>query len=341
MLIEAIRWLREAGLAVAEQAGDGRRAAGPDTVLDVSVGDRSARFAVAQRQRAPYPGELSGLVSTREALSSLGEPLLTAPYISQALGASLTEAGWSWADDYGDFDLRVPGLIFRQRRALTAPAARQRSLPRGSGSFAVIRALVGSRSSEEEVGATEIAARAGVSQPRASQVLHKLRQLSLVQRTGNGRWRPDREGLLDRFLTEYPGPGGSTEYFFGLEQPAESARRIAGDTRGTQLAVSADVGPDLISPWRRPSTAIIYARRGIEPAGLELVRASGEHDANVIVRIPQDLSVFPAHPLSAVLRGTEIPLSDPVQMIWDLENLGGADRMEAAEKLRRWLLTNP
>jgi hypothetical protein len=36
-----------------------------------------------------------------------------------------------------------------------------------------------------------------------------------------------------------------------------------------------------------------------------------------------------------------VPLTDPLQQIWDLENLGGADRIEAAERMREWLLTVP
>ncbi len=53
---------------------------------------------------------------------------------------------------------------------------------------------------------------------------------------------------------------------------------------------------------------------------------------------PVDQSVFPVKELTAELKGARIPLADPVQMIWDLHDLGGADRAEAAGKLRQWLL---
>jgi len=62
------------------------------------------------------------------------------------------------------------------------------------------------------------------------------------------------------------------------------------------------------------------------------------NDANVIVRMPADRSVFPARELEGEFKGARIPLADPVQMIWDLHDLGGADRAEAAGKLRQWLL---
>jgi hypothetical protein len=34
-------------------------------------------------------------------------------------------------------------------------------------------------------------------------------------------------------------------------------------------------------------------------------------------------------------------MADPTQMIWDLQDLGGADRLDAAGELREWLLTRP
>lgn len=108
--------------------------------------------------------------------------------------------------------MQATGLVARQRRAATAPSPKQRSLPRGSGSYAIIRALVGF-SSGEEPGATALAARAGISQPRASQVLHRLHELGLVDTSGHGRWKPRREDLAYRFLAEYPGPGGAELYY--------------------------------------------------------------------------------------------------------------------------------
>jgi hypothetical protein len=255
----------------------------------------------------------------------------------------LTRDGWSWADAQGNFDLRAPGLLFRQRRTSTAPVSKRRSLPRGSGSYAVIRALVGSSGGEDSTpGATALAARAGISQPRASQILHQLHDLQLVRISGHGRWEPQREALVDRFLGEYPGPGGSEQYHYTLGSPVDvavRAGRVSSPAR--PIAVSADVGPDLIVPWRRPSLVILYARHAIDPAGLGLTDAQGRHDANVIMRNPEDRSVFPMPVLAGQVQGNEVPLADPLQQIWDLQDLGGADRVEAAGRLREWLLERP
>ena len=119
-----------------------------------------------------------------------------------------------------------------------------------------------------------LAAQVGVSQPRVSQVLHHLLDLGLVDRAGHGRWQPHREALLDRFLAEYPGPGGSEQYCYSLDPPAEvaiHAGRISA--AGRPVAVSADVGPDLIAPWRRPSVVILYVTHVMDPSALGLVDA--------------------------------------------------------------------
>ncbi len=343
MLMDAARWLRESGLTVEDLTPANGADAGVDAILEVKTGDRGARFAVQAKSRAPYPHELERLKQSWHGLAAHGHPLIVAPYISEPLGSILTRDGWSWADAQGDFDLRAPGLLFRQRRTSTPPAPKRMTLPRGSGSFAVVRALVGfSGEEDEEPGATALAAQAGVSQPRASQILHRLHELELVDRSGHGRWEPRREALLDRFLAEYPGPGGSEQYYYSLDSPLDVAVRASpAGTHSRPIVASADVGPDLILAWRRPSLAILYAKHAIDPSGLGLTQAQGRHDANVIMRTPQDQSVFPIPVLVAQVQGRDVLLADPLQQIWDLQDLGGADRIEAAGRLRQWLLERP
>jgi DNA-binding transcriptional ArsR family regulator len=343
VLMDAVRWLRESGLEVEDVTSASGTDAGIDAILDVAADGRSARFAVQVKSRAPYPHELEWLEQPRRQLAGRGHPLIAAPFVSEPLGSILTTEGWSWADAQGNFDLRAPGLLLRQRRTSAPLPPKRRSLPRGSGSFAVIRALVGlSREEGEEPGASALAAQAGVSQPRVSQVLHHLYGLELVDRSGHGRWEPHREALLDRFLAEYPGPGGSEQYYYSLDSPVAVAVR-AGlvSTPGRPILTSADVGPDLIVPWRRPSLVILYAKHAIDPSDLKLTEASGRHDANVIMRTPHDRSVFTAHALVPQVKGNDVPLADPLQQIWDLQDLGGADRIEAAGRLRQWLLERP
>jgi len=338
--MEMVRWLRESGLDV-EQEQEQVQApadASADTVLVVAGGGHSARFAVRMKQRAPYPNELAGLGKIRQSTSRVGVPLLVAPFVPEPVGAALTAHGWSWADAHGNFDLRAPGLVLRQRRAMSAPMPALKTLPAGSGSSAVIRALIRFSDGEQEhVGPTVLAAQAGVSQPRVSQVLGQLLAQGLVHKTADGRWHPRREELLDRFLAEYRGPKGSVQYSYSLDSPMDVAVRAAS-ILNDRVAVSADVGPDLITPLRRPTKVILYVKDLIDGRPLGLVHAQGSDDANVVICMPADRSVFPVPALTAEMRQVEIGLADPSQMIWDLGHLGGTDRSEAAGELRRWLL---
>src|SRR5437588_44672 len=312
MLMEVLRALRSADVGLVVVSSQPLDGGGPDAVLEVSSGGALSRFAVEEKARAPYPNELDRLAPARGAIARSGAPLLVVPFVNEALGSALTAAGWSWADAHGNFDLRAPGLVLRQRQMATPPKPRRTKLPQGSGSLAIIRALIGFEQGEdEEATATALAAQAKVSQPRASQVLHQLRDLDLVQRTVDGRWSPNREPLLDRLLTEYRGPEGSEQYLYSLDPPADVALRAASiSSTARPIVASADVGPDLLLAWRRPSVLILYSQQEIEPSELDLVEAGGRHDANVRIRNPRDLSVFPMPALVAELRGVEVPLAD-------------------------------
>lgn len=253
MLMDALRWIRQAGIDIHEvgvqyATTEGARV---DSVLEVLGGRGPTRFAVEERIRAPYPNELRNLEAHRAALEPLGHALLIVPFVSEPLGVALVHAGWSWADAYGNFDLRGPDLLLRQRHTAKAPAVRKKTLPQGSGSLAIIRALVTFGEREEEEGAaTSLAAQARVSQPRASQVLRQLQDLGLVERTGRGRWRPDREALLDRFLAEYSGPRGSEQFLYSLDSP-------------TNAAIAAAKARDARTPSSyRPTSAPILWRHG-------------------------------------------------------------------------------
>jgi hypothetical protein len=342
MLMNVVSALLEAGVVV-ESVVRAKHAADTsiDAILDVRLGEMTARFAVEEKQRAPYPNELARLGALRQRLERVGSPTLVVPFVAESLARSLSSDGWSWADAAGNFDLRAEGLVLHKRKTTTPPRPKTKSLPQGAGGLGIVRALIRFTSLEPiQLGTTSLAAQAKVTQPRASQVLRRL--LELVTKAPHGRWEPDRGALLDRFLAEYRGPGGSEHYFYSLDPPTEIARRGAqGLATRASMAVSADVGPDLLLAWRRPSVVIIYSNDVLEPGKLDLVPAQGRHDANVIIRYPDDTSLFPEPKLIAELHAVDIPLADVTQQIWDLQDLGGADRLEAAGMLRQWLLTHP
>lgn len=268
--------------------------------------------------------------------------MLVAPFVTEGTGERLTEAGWSWADLEGNFHLRAPGLLVHQRRPRTQHAP-SKTIPQGAGSLAIIRALISFTEGEAVTNATAFAKQVGVSQPRVSQVLGRLRDLGLVDKI-NRRWSPHREELLDRFLEEYRGPGGSEHYFYSLSEPTEVAIAATSGSEFSSrefrypIVVSGDVAADLMASWMRPRVVVLYAAEEVPTDQLKLTPAIGRDDTNVIIRFPQDESVFPRQDSTASIGDHNIPLAHRSQVIWDLRDLGGTDRLEAAGEIHKWLL---
>jgi hypothetical protein len=292
-------------------------------VIDLTLDDRTARFVVEQRRRAPYLGELDQLTRLDDGIWVLGLPLLVAPAISQGLGERLVELGWSWADENGNCDLRAPGLRLRKRVMSKPPSPKFVTLPRGTGSWAVIKWLIRHAS----VPSVSSLAFNFVTMPRVYQVIQDLVRRGLVERSGHGLLRVHVEQLLDRFLGEYLGPGGPEMYFYSPDEPLTVAMRLA--TQEPHLApavlVSADVGPDLLVPWRRPTHLVLYTDPTVRfDKSSGLVPAYGPDDANVTQRCPDDRSVF-ALTERVEVDGQLFMVADPVQQLADLAYLGGTN----------------
>jgi hypothetical protein len=308
-----------------------------DAVVDLVVDGRKRSYVVEVKSRAPFPSELEDFLARRPLRKSF-HPLLITSYMPESVGQQLSDKGWSWIDEVGNIDVRGPGLRLRQRRAsASVPKRKMVRIPQGPGALRIIRFLISHLA--VPLGATHLANIARVSQPRASQIMKQLRELDLVRRSPEG-WEANREALLDAFLSSYRGPGGSESYYYSLEPPLYVAREISMANR-VGVYVSADVGPDLIVPWRRPTHLITYAKRRLRvPEGLA-VTATGPQDANVILRAPDDDSIFCSVDHRASAAGIDYRLAEHTQMIWDLLALGGDDRREAAEQLRKWLMAHP
>jgi len=283
---------------------------------------------------APYPGQLSKLDTRKNELAEHGVPTLLAPYISEGLGKALVETGWSWADGHGNFDIRAGTFRLRQRLPGGGKPRRSRRLPTGNGGLAIVRMLILGISPPYNM--TEVAGAAGVTQPRASQVFRSLMQLDLADRV-NGEWSVDRGSLLDAFLEEYKGPGGSEYFLYGLGSASENAIRLT-EVYPEGMFVSADLAADVLAPWRTPTRLVVYSKNMISMDSTDLVVAEGEVDSNVILRNPKDNSLFRVPDFTASVLDGRVHLAHPSQVLWDLQQLGGEDRVEAAEKLRSWIL---
>lgn len=305
---------------------------GFDGLLDVSLGDSDYRFVVQIKSRPPFRSELEKLFALSNECRRHGTPLLLAPTVGASQANELSGHGWSWADELGNYDLRAPGFCWRQvGRVADVPPPQQ--LPGGLAGTRLIRWLIAglgqdpARSRKNK----DIARQLGVSPPAVSRISKQLRQLGFI--AGTRLSEVDREGLLHAFIREYRGAGGHIEYAFTLDSLGEFAQGLEA-TQGNAIALSADVGPDRIAPWRVPTTLIVYVK---DPQLHipDLVPAEGPGDANVLLHFPDDMSVFqiPGSP-----RREQPTLADPTQMLIDLHRLGGDDRLEAAEKLEQWLL---
>lgn len=331
MLIDTFDPLRAAGAGV--RVLTRKPPPGFDAFVDLVVDGEKRRFVVAEKMRAPYPSEVSQFASSRTSVEAA--PLLVAPYVSPSAGKALIRQGWSWVDEAGNYDIRAPRIRLSRR---IEPGRRSRrrssSLPQGTGSWGVIRFLISH--GEVALRASHLANMAEISQPRASQILAKLVDLGLATRTPEG-WVPHREPLLDAFLEDYPGPGGREAYYYTLEPLPTAAAEI---TRSNNVGayVSADVAADLIAPWRQPTHLIVYGKRQLRVPDRLAVRAKGREDANIVVVVPDDLSVACRIEHLVGTYGADVRLAEHTQVIWDLLQLGGDDRRRAADEVKKWLL---
>jgi hypothetical protein len=310
----------------------------PDFVVELNAGGRVRRFAVEVRTVAPYPAQTARLDHLRAGLRKRGNPLLYAPHITEGQGRALTAHGWSWVDELGNFDLRAEGILLRNRVPKARGEGRRSShaLPKGWAGLQVVRTLI--VEPPEPVRTSTLARAAGISAARTSQVLHQLQTHSYVSKESDGSWDVDRITLLDLFLAEYPGPGGDQGHFYALDIGA-AARAIAGHQE-LEPAISGDVAADLLAPRRRPSHLIAYLHQGsIDESDTLVVSVATE--ANVIVIRPFDTSVFPVKQLKPSTMTPAISLAHPTQVAWDLQRLGGQDRLEHLEELKAWILRSP
>ena len=202
----------------------------------------------------------------------------------------------------------------------------------GAGTAAIARLLI---AADRPLTGVAIADAVGVSQPRASQVLKHFSGWDAVQATKDG-YVADVGTLLNLYeRRSRPTLVQPESYWYStrpmLEQAEALVRRALQEN--ATIAFSADLGPDLLVPWRHPTLAVVYT--DVQPASIAtgFVPAEGRADASIIVRWTSDTTLLtPTPPWPQVVDG--IPLTDPVQQWRDLLDLGGDDRREAADRLR-------
>lgn len=208
--------------------------------------------------------------------------------------------------------------------------------PWGPGTSAIVRALIAGTAPVSQV---ELASLVGVSQPRVSQVLSKLSEMAAVKATADG-YVGQRERLIDLYIADHrPARVGSDTPWYSLQPMREQVARVCTHARSAsvRVAVSADLAPDLLAAWRHPTLTVVYMADALDLRLVGFVRAEGRVDATLLVRRTSDSTLLATfEPWQRSVDG--VPLVDPVQQIWDLHDLGGEDRVEAADRLRQAVL---
>ena len=206
----------------------------------------------------------------------------------------------------------------------------------GAGTAAIVRLLV---AADHPLTQVAIAEAVGVTQPRASQVLHSLGKVGAVSTSARG-YRGRRARLLDVYARRSrPHLVEPEAFWFSLRPLIGQARAIkrASEAADAPVALSADLGPDLLVPWRHPTITVVYSSQRLDLDKAGFVPAEGRADASVVVRHTDDPTLLTPSP-GWVATVDGIPLTDPVQQWRDLLDLGGEDRKEAADRLRRAIL---
>jgi hypothetical protein len=296
--------------------------------LVLSHGASGHPFTLHRRSRPPRLSEI--------AAPTTANALLVTPRLTSSAQAKLRDLGWSWATDAGQLRLRFPDHLVDLPGAQPAKAARPNQVARlagrGIGAFAVLRRMM----LIPRLRQVQLASMTGLTQPRVSQILATLSDAGLVTRTSGGWEVIDWDQALQAWLASYPGPGGVTTYWTGLDDIWSSAT-TALTALPHDAVVSGDVAADLLAPWRQPQTATVYARAMDSLVRTGLVQVPSAADGAVAICVPEDITVWPSEPLAREFRDQAISLADPIQVLSDLVRAQDDDSEQAAAHLARWI----
>jgi hypothetical protein len=194
--------------------------------------------------------------------------------------------------------------------------------------FALYRALVRTREPRSQ---TTLAGECGVSQMSISKLL--AADPALAGRTSGGWLAHDPTSLVERFLADYPGPGGLSEFWFS-PRPVVEQGEIASTT-DVSVLLSGDTAADRLAPWRIPRRARVYCDHSLplEEAGFG---RTDPREASLHVTIPADRTIR----ATATAWYPDGRTVDPLVAAWDLRSTGGADSSEAVDRLLSTAMTS-
>ncbi|MBO3084108.1 MarR family winged helix-turn-helix transcriptional regulator [Cellulomonas fengjieae] len=177
--------------------------------------------------------------------------------------------------------------------------------------FALLEAPAGSQK--------ELAARAGVTRVRVTQVLEELE--NLVERSRRGWAARDRRDLAAWLVERYPSSPHLASTWTMLEPPVQAAALVSGllEKVEVQHGVSGDVAADAWAAWARPRSAWLWSASLVDLGAVGATPAAPE-SATLTLAVSED-----PHLLEAVRRGDgRVPLLSPWRAWADLTHAGNA-----------------
>lgn len=291
------------------------------------------------------PSDVRRLV--RHLAPHAGHVFVIAPSLSNEVRAALDAEGWSYLTGSGNRDatgvLRLPSGEFLRFEPDEAEGTKSKPGRIPFGRFSLIRRLLSDPRGRTQ---TELASLTGVSQPRVSQVMSELAADGLVSKRSRAQWvAADWDALLARFMQTYPGAGGVTTYWYGLN-PLRAQVLAASDllesttsVKAPQIGVSADPAAEYIAAWRQPQRAVIYCQQGADLHKAGLVPASPS-EATLLLTVPKDISVWAqvGDDTNQLAPGAPFKIANPIQVMWDVANGPALDSDQAVAQLQRQIL---
>lgn len=203
------------------------------------------------------------------------------------------------------------------------------------GRFATVREIIrhhGHRKSQ-----TTIALETGISQAAVSQALRQLRDRQLLPvDPGQLEGPHSLRALIDYAITEYPGPGGITTYWYDFDHAAETAHKLRDVIGINNALIGGDLAADEYAPWKSVTRLALYFPTGIDMTRYGVAEASPE-EANIVLRIPSDASIFHTARAWAKDRARPDQFTDPVITAWELTQSPDSDADQAVAQLKRFL----
>lgn len=299
-------------------------------IVDLQHEKSRRRFHVVTRRRSLRPSEVE--------VPRGSARLLVAPQLSKATQSRLRELDWSWVTETGQVHLRFPKRDFdvdpkaKSEPALVATGPLGR---RGLGAYALLRRLL-TTPAGIRLHQDDLAASTSMSQPRVSQLLRVLTDADLVAKA-EGSWTvPNWDKALDVWLTGYPGPGGTSTHWAGLDDMWTQTGHVL-DVLPADAVVSGDAGADALAARAVPRRSVLYTRIQPNLAVTGLVPVTNAEEATVSVCVPRDTSVWPLERLERRIGVLDVAVADPLQVLWDLTRNDRSDADQAADQLRAWI----